>query len=158
MDDLIRRMAEQDEMMRRLVEDPLRQLRQAEEAIARMATLPRGLDISVLDKAAVAATTAELTDFASAALTNLKTPAFLTAMDSYALEARKVQEMIESLGQAPRIWADQIAAFSSCVEATRTHGSHGIPWRARVAPAGPLLPADHGRLRAHVCCAQHHAA
>jgi hypothetical protein len=51
---------------------------------------------------------------------NLKTPDFLTALaDGYAEQARSMQETIERLGLAPRVWADEIASISSCIEATR---------------------------------------
>lgn len=126
MDDLIRRMAEQDQMMRRLAEGPLKDFREMEDTIARMTSLARGLDTSFLDKAAAAASAADLplrlpalADGVTAPFANLKTPDLITALDSYAHEARKMQETIERVSQAPRVWAEQIAAFSSCIEATR---------------------------------------
>jgi len=126
MDDLIQRMREQDEMMRRLAEGPMRHFRETEEAIARMGDLARGLDTSFLDKAAAAASAGDLalrlpalSDSVTAAFANLKTPDFVTALDSYAHEARNMQETIEHLSLAPKAWADQIAAVSSCIEATR---------------------------------------
>ena len=55
MDEFIRRIIEQQEMMRRLMEGPAKYFRENEAAITRMQDLAHSMDTGVLERAAAAA-------------------------------------------------------------------------------------------------------
>ena len=128
--EFVRRMREQQEMMRRVMEGPAKYLRDNEAAITRMQDdLVHGMDTGVLEKRAVVAASASASDFArrlpalvdstAAAFAKLTTPDFMTAMDHYVREQREMSQTIERLALPHKAWIDHIAAMSSFNEATR---------------------------------------
>ena len=127
--EFVRRMREQQEMMRRVMEGPAKYLRDNEAAITRMQDdLVHGMDTGVLERAVVAAS-ASASDFArrlpalvdstAAAFAKLTTPDFMTAMDHYVREQREMSQTIERLALPHKAWIDHIVAMSSFNEATR---------------------------------------
>ena len=101
MNDFFRRIREQQELIRRITEGPAKYVRENQAAITRMHELVR---------------TAES---ASASLTKLRTPEFLTAMDHYLRQQREMHKTVEHLGLSHKAWTDNVAAMSSLIEATR---------------------------------------
>ena len=126
MDEFIRRMQEQRKMMQRLVEGPLRYIRENEATIAHMQELARGVDLSALQDTAAAVSASglaahlpALTDSTAIAFAKLATPEYMSAMDSYVREQQQMRETVERLALPHREWTAHIETMASCFEATR---------------------------------------
>ena len=98
MDELIRRMTEQQEILRRVVEGPGKYLRENQAAITHMHDLIRRMD---------------------AAAGALVTPDFLKTLDRYAREHSQMHETIERLALPHQVLMRDAAAMSSLIKATQ---------------------------------------
>ena len=126
MDEFIRRMIEQQEMMQRLMEGPAKYFRENEATITRMQDLAHSMDTGILERAVATANASNLAlrlpalvDSTAAAFAKLTTPDFTTAMDRYVLGQQQMYETIERLALRHKTWTDHVAAMSSFIEATR---------------------------------------
>ena len=126
MDDFIRRMNEQQEMLQRLLDGPARYIRENQTALARAQELFRSIDTGALDAAlasvhvaGLAARLPALAEDSAAALARLTTPEFITAMDHYAREHTAMHETVERLALPHEPWTKQVASMSSYIEAAR---------------------------------------
>ena len=126
MDDFIRRLIEQQEMMQRFIEGPAKFFRENEATITRMQGLGHKMRTSNLERAVATASVGDLTrqlpalvDSTAAAFATLTTPDFTNAMDRYVRGQQQMYETIERLALRHKSWTDQVAAMSSFFKATR---------------------------------------
>ena len=126
MDEFIRRIIEQQEMMQRLMEGPAKYFRENEATITRMRDLAHSMDTGILERAVATASASNLVlrlpalaDSTAAAFAKLTTPDFTTAMDRYVRGQQQMHETIERLALRHKTWTDHVAAMSSFIEATR---------------------------------------
>ena len=127
MDDFIRRLQEQQEMMQRLVEGPLQYISENEAAIAQIRQLAHGIRRPAPCMAACAALEASdlashlpaLADSTAATIATLAMPESISMMDHYVSERRHVHEAVERLAFPQEEWAAQIDTMASYFEATR---------------------------------------
>ena len=126
MDDFIRRLQEQQEMMQRLVEGPLQYISENEAAIAQIRQLAHGIDVSALHGSIAALEASDLAshlpalaDSTAATIATLAMPESISMMDHYVSERRHVHEAVERLAFPQEEWAAQIDTMASYFEATR---------------------------------------
>ena len=98
MDEFIRRMREQQEVLRRAVEGPAKYIRENQTAITPMQDLVRRMDV---------------------AAASLVTPDFVNTLDRYAREQRHIHETIERLALPQQAWMREAAAMSTLIKATQ---------------------------------------
>lgn len=125
MDDFIKRMIEQQEMMQRFIEGPVKYFREHEADIKHMQELANSMDTGILESAVAAATDRNLAtrfpaliDSNAAALAKLTDPDFTMAMDHYMCRQQQMHKTIEDLPH--KTWTDHVATMSSFIEATRS--------------------------------------
>lgn len=131
-DDFLRRLREQEEMIRRLSDGPLRFLRENEAAIERAAEYARSLDTSALAARALETerTLLRASDFAemtNAALVRLAQPESVAAMERYASRHREMQDALERLALPYKTLDEQVRTMSAALEATHLAAA-SIDW------------------------------
>ena len=98
MDEILRRLREQQEIARRAMEGPAKYLRDHQAAISRMQDLVRRMDV---------------------AAASLVTPEFMKTLDRYTREQGQLHATIERLALPHRVWTREAAAMSSLIRATQ---------------------------------------
>jgi hypothetical protein len=131
-DDFLRRLREQEEMIRRLSDGPLRFLCENEAAIERAAEYARSLDASALAARALETERALLraSDFAemtNAALVRFAQPESVAAMERYASQHREMQDALERLALPYKTLDEQLRTMSAALEATHLAAA-SIDW------------------------------
>jgi hypothetical protein len=124
-DDFLRRLREQEEMIRRLSDVPLRFLRENEGAIDRAAEYGRSIDSSMIAAATQALESeraisrfAEFVDLTNSALARLAQPESILVMERYANQHREMQEAVERLAFPHKTISEQVFALSATIDAT----------------------------------------
>ncbi len=120
-DDFLRRLQEQEEMIRRLTEGPLRYLRENEAAIERAQEFARSLDTSTLAAQAfeserALSRAAEIADLTNSALARLALPESITAMERYASQRRGMQAAAERLALPHKTITEYVHSMSATME------------------------------------------
>lgn len=126
MDDVFRRLREQEEMMRRLTEGPLKSYLENEESVRRMVDAASGIDITALagklaglDIDALVGRMAAASTLTDAAFARLARPEFITAMERAASLHLEVERSIGLLAVRPSTLASQIDVLGGYIDATR---------------------------------------
>lgn len=124
-DDFLRRLREQEEMIRRLSDGPLRFLREHETAIERAAEYARSIDSSMMKAAAQAleseraiSRVAEFVDLTNSAFARLAQPESILVMERYAKQHSEMQEAVERLALPHKTISEQVLTLSATIEAT----------------------------------------
>ena len=99
MDEFIRRMREQQEIVTRAMEGPAKYIRENQAAITRMQDLVRRMDV---------------------AAASLVTPGFVNTLDRYAREQRQMHETTEHLALSHQAWMREVAEMSTLIKATQS--------------------------------------
>jgi hypothetical protein len=147
LDEFLRRLREQDEMIRRLTEGPLRYLRENEAAIERAQEFARGLDTSAMATAVQAlqfdqtlSRAAEFAELTNAAVARLALPESITGMERFASQHREMQEAVAQLVLPHKSISEYVQSMSATMEAAHLAAA-SLDWSRIGALSSAAEPA-----------------
>jgi hypothetical protein len=147
LDDFMRRLREQEEMIRRLTEGPLRYFRENEAVLERAQEFARGLDASALAAAAQATEfqralsgAAQFAEMTNGALARLARPESIAAMERFASQHREMQEAVARLGVPHKTISEYALSMSATMEATHLAAA-SLDWNRIAALWSAAEPA-----------------
>jgi hypothetical protein len=147
LDDFLNRLREQEEMIRRLTDAPLRYFRENEAVLERAQEFARSLDTSAFAAAVQApelqralSGTAQFVEMTNRALARLARPESIAAMERFASQHREMQEAVARLGAPHKTIGEYALSISVTMEATHLAAA-SLDWNRIGALCSAAEPA-----------------